>query len=138
MTENIDNQIKQIDEIIPPDRVLKTLNGENVKVPLITLGKELKILRKFFEILKSGGYKDATGENQSIDTILLNALCNNDGNKLILDMFALIVGKPPDWLIENVDITSMAECLLPFFVTRVKALTKVMASITDMGMDTLN
>jgi hypothetical protein len=138
-TQNdIDNQIKQIDEIIPPVKELKTLNGEIIKLPTITLGTELAVMRQFFEFLKSGGYQDSGLANQNLYNILINAFCNNNGNKLVLDMFAMIVGKPHDWLLDNVDIASMAECLLPFFVVRIKALSRAMGSITGARKDTLN
>ncbi|MBU1625964.1 hypothetical protein KKB18_01200 [bacterium] len=127
---DIQTQIKQIDEIIPPVRAIKTLKGENIVLPIITLGMELRIMRQFFEFLKAGGYQDSGLGDRNMYDILLSAFCNDDGNKLILDMFALIVGKPVEWLLDNVDISAMAECLLPFFVIRIKALTGAMGGMT--------
>jgi hypothetical protein len=135
---DINTQIKQIDEIIPPVHSIKSLNGENIELPKITLGMELKIMRQFFEFLKAGGYPDSGLGDRNMYDILLNALCNETGNKLILDIFAIIVGKPVEWLLDNVDISSMTECLLPFFVTRIKALTGVLGGMTVRARATQN
>jgi hypothetical protein len=131
---NINAQIKQIEEIIPPIRIIKSLNGESIDLPKVTLGMELKIMRQFFEFLKAGGYQDSGLGDKNMYDILINAISNETGNKLILDMFAIIVGKPVEWLLDNVDISSMAECLLPFFVQRIKALTGAMGGMTTKMM----
>ena len=136
--DNIDNEIKHIDEIVPPLREIRSLKGERLKLPPVTLGKELRIMRLLLEFLKSGGYLDSEAVDRSFSNILLNAFCNDEGNKLLLDMFALIVDKPPEWLLENVDLTSMMGCLLPFLVQRLQSLTKAMGGLGKIDGDILN
>jgi hypothetical protein len=136
--ENIDVHIQQLDKIIPPLKELKTLKGESIKLPTITLGLELKIMRQFLEFMKAGGYQDSDFANQNLYNILLNAFCDDKGNKVILDIFATITGKPVDWLLENVDLPSLAGILLPFFVTRIQALTKAMEGLGTTPRDMVN
>ncbi len=133
--KNINTNTEDLKKLIPTARELKTLSGEVIQLPIITLGLELKVMNLFFEFLKSGGYQDSDLKNQGLQNILLESFCNDTGNKLILEMLSVIVGKPSPWVLNNVDITALAECLLPFFVTRIQALTKAIGSLGMVRMD---
>jgi len=121
---DIDARIDEINNILPQKKEMKTITGETFELPPVTLGMELRIARKLLELLKSGGVTKGDIAKQNLYQILINAFCGDAGEEIILDVFAIITGKPPEWLLENVDLESMLECLLPFFVQRIKALTR--------------
>jgi hypothetical protein len=125
-----------LDNLIPSKNEIRTISGECVSLPTMTLGMELKVMRTFLDFLKDGGYKDLKADNKGFHEVLINAFCNDNGNCHILEMLSIIIGKPAEWILENLDMTSIAASMLPFFVTRIQALTKALESLmmTPSGM----
>ena len=118
-------------KLSPPVKKIYALNGDDIDLPMVTLKIELGVMRAFFEFLEAGGLQDADLSSTGIRDIIINSFTSDAGNEKLLSMFELIIGKPSQWLLENIDLKALISVVTPFFVERIEALTEVLENLFD-------
>ena len=105
--------------------MMKTVHGEEIELPKVTLGMELVIMRRFFEITKSSGLKKEE-ILFNIDSINKLIFTNEKTAELLMKIIATFFGKDSKWCEDNLDLTNVLKVIIPFFMSRVQALTEAL------------
>ena len=117
---------KELEGIMPNAKKIKDLSGNEITLPVITLGIELKIMHQVFDLIELGGYKDDGSDMPALSEMLLQGFRKDKESGIVLEIVSILIGKPANWLLDNVDTTILVGVLLPFFVTRINQLTEVL------------
>jgi len=120
---------KELEGIMPNAKTIKDLSGNEITLPIITLGKELKIVKLFFDLIELGGYKDDGSDMPGLSELFLQGFRKDKENNLLMEIVSIVIGKPQEWLLDNTDISLLIGVLLPFFVTRINQLTGALGGI---------
>jgi len=120
---------KELEGIMPNAKKIKDLSGNEITLPVITLGIELKIMHQVFDLIELGGYKDDGSDMPALSEMLLQGFRKDKESGIVLEIVSILIGKPANWLLDNVDTTILVGVLLPFFVTRINQLTGALGGI---------
>lgn len=116
----MNKEIKEVAKYLEP-KTIKTIGGEIISLPKITLGKELRIMQKFFVLI---------GDRKLKGMEIFNLPFESDENlEKFMEIVSDFIGKPSKWCEDNLDMTHLIEVIVPFFIKRVKELTNAMKEV---------
>ena len=97
----------ELDKLIPKSREFKLPDGSTLEIKPVMYGTELQLVEMFDRYTEGGG----------IDNFMNPVFVGNkEKAELLLNMIVLLIDKPKEWILENLDRDAIVEGILRFFV----------------------
>mgnify|MGYP001558217677 CR=1 FL=1 len=111
----------------PKEIVVTTINGDNVSVPAISLGKELKILRIIGDAWKSSGISEIDDlKSGNVPVMKIVEWVTTNIPDYLLSVVSIILDRETQWIEDHLDLETTLALVVPFLLDRMK---KIQAQI---------
>lgn len=120
----IDKKKDEVDQILPIPQSIKTVNGDSIAVPQVTLRKEALVSQQIAIALKDAfGKEFALDEdarkNFKVTVELLKSVLEKTPERLVTMASVLLstkdVPRDVDWVQDNLRLVDVVNLLVPFF-----------------------
>jgi len=120
----IDKKKDEVDQILPIPQSIKTVNGDSIAVPQVTLRKEALVSQQIAIALKDAFGKDFAldedaRKNFKVTVELLKSVLEKTPERLVTMASVLLstkdVPRDVDWVQDNLRLVDVVNLLVPFF-----------------------
>lgn len=120
----IDKKKDEVDQILPIPQSIKTVNGDSIAVPQVTLRKEALVSQQIAIALKDAFGKDFAldedaRKNFKVTVELLKSVLERTPERLVTMASVLLstkdVPRDVDWVQDNLRLVDVVNLLVPFF-----------------------
>jgi len=120
----IDKKKDDVDQILPIPQSIKTVNGDSITVPQVTLRKEALVSQQIAIALKDAFGKDFAldedaRKNFKVTVELLKSVLERTPERLVTMASVLLstkdVPRDVDWVQDNLRLVDVVNLLVPFF-----------------------